>query len=268
LTTSQAFAQQPETQAPAPQPPQQQTPAADTTQQDQARSHLAEARRVLSEVTTMPQAAQLQGEARTQVSQLITNFNALITAQSNWREKYASVEQNLNTLLGAGADTAVTGTTGTTTTTTGTAGTTGSTATTTTSKAVTVDPAIKTKLEEFKRHLTAFHAAAGGPPPASSEPASPTSSSTTSTTTTTTTTPTPEPPSTPAQPPATTPSTTPATPPSTTAPATEPSADEDDVARQIDAIEKSLSEASCDPAKMAAIRAQLTELRQAVKNPQ
>jgi hypothetical protein len=40
------------------------------------------------------------------------------------------------------------------------------------------------------------------------------------------------------------------------------------VARQIDAIEKSLSEASCDPAKMAAIRAQLTELRQAVKNPQ
>jgi hypothetical protein len=85
LTTSQAFAQQPETQAPAPQPPQQQTPAADTTQQDQARSHLAEARRVLSEVTTMPQAAQLQGEARTQVSQLITNFNALITAQSNWR---------------------------------------------------------------------------------------------------------------------------------------------------------------------------------------
>jgi hypothetical protein len=40
------------------------------------------------------------------------------------------------------------------------------------------------------------------------------------------------------------------------------------VARQIDAIEKSLSEASCDPAKMAAIRAQLTALRQAVKNPQ
>ena len=168
---------------------------------DQARSHLAEARRVLSEVTTMPQAAQLQGEARTQVSQLITNFNALITAQANWREKYASVEQNLNTLLGAsGADTAVTGTTGTATTTTGTAGTSGSTTTTATSKAVTVDPAIKTKLEEFKRHLTAFEAAAGAAPSpsASSEmatpPASPTTSSTTSTTTTTTPTPTPEPP--------------------------------------------------------------------------
>ena len=233
---------------------------------------------MLSEVTTMPQAAQLQGEARTQVSQLITNFNALITAQSNWREKYASVEQNLNTLLGAGADTAVTGTTGTSTTTTGTAGTSGST-TTTASKAVTVDPAIKTKLEEFKRHLTAFEAAAGAAPSpsASSEmatpPASPTSS-TTSTTTTTATTPTPEPPAapaTPSQPPATTPSTTPAAPPSATAPATAPAADEDDdsdVARQIDAIEKALNDASCDPAKMAAIRAQLTQLRQAVKNPQ
>jgi hypothetical protein len=143
-------------------PPQQ--PAAPAGQPDQtaARQHLSEARRVLNEVTQLPAAAQLQGEARTQVAQLITNFNALITAQSDWKDKYNAVEQSLNKLIGASAGSAV-GTTGSTTTPTppptGTAGTTSASA----GAAMTVDPAIKTKLEEFRKHLMAFSAAAGGP---------------------------------------------------------------------------------------------------------
>ena len=139
-------------------PPQQPPAAAGQPDQSAARQHLSEARRVLSEVTQLPAAAQLQGEARTQVAQLITNFNALITAQSDWKDKYNAVEQSLNTLIGASAGSAV-GTTGSTATPTpppaGTSGTTGA-------AAMTVDPAIKAKLEEFRKHLTAFNAAVGG----------------------------------------------------------------------------------------------------------
>lgn len=156
-----------ETQMP-PQPPAAQ-PAAPTTQPDQAaaRQHLSEARRVLGEVTQLPAAAQLLGEARTQVAQLITNFNTLITAEADWKEKYTAVEQNLNTLLGTTAGAAVAGTAGSpsataTTGTTGTTGVAGATPSTATAAALTLDPAIKTKLEEFRRHLTAFNAAAGG----------------------------------------------------------------------------------------------------------
>lgn len=142
-------------------PPQQPPAAAGQPDQSAARQHLSEARRVLSEVTQLPAAAQLQGEARTQVAQLITNFNALITAQSDWKDKYNAVEQSLNTLIGASAGSAVAGTTGSTTPPppTGTSGTTA-----TAGGAMTVDPAIKTKLEEFRKHLTAFNAAAGGAP--------------------------------------------------------------------------------------------------------
>jgi hypothetical protein len=143
-----------------------QQPAAPAGQPDQAmaRQHLAEARRVLSEVTQLPAAAQLQGEARTQVAQLITHFNALITAQSDWKEKYTAVEQSLNPLIGENAGAAVAGTTGTTTPNpappAGTSGTTSAA----TGASVQLDPAIKTKLEEFRKHLTAFHAAAAGVP--------------------------------------------------------------------------------------------------------
>jgi hypothetical protein len=143
----------------------QQQPAAQPGQPDQtaARQHLSEARRVLAEVTQLPAAAQLQGEARTHVAQLITSFNALITAQSDWKEKYNAVEQSLNTLIGENAGAAVAGTTGTTTPNpappAGTSGTTSATS----GAAVQIDPAIKAKLEEFRKHLTAFNAAAGGP---------------------------------------------------------------------------------------------------------
>ena len=65
-----------------------------------AKKHLSDARDTLSQVTSMPEAAKLQGDARTQVSQLISNFNELITTQSDWRAAYAKVDANLTTLLG------------------------------------------------------------------------------------------------------------------------------------------------------------------------
>ena len=68
--------------------------------EDAARRHLTEARNSLSAMTQLPAAGQLQGEARTQVSQLITNFNELITTQSNWRASYTKVNANLTALLG------------------------------------------------------------------------------------------------------------------------------------------------------------------------
>ncbi len=142
---------------PTEQTPPQQPPAAGQADQSAARQHLSEARRVLSEVTQLPAAAQLQGEARTQVAQLITNFNALITAQSDWKDKYNAVEQSLNALIGPSAGSAV-GTTGSATP--APAGTSGTTATA--GAATTVDQAIKTKLEELRKHLTAFNAAMGG----------------------------------------------------------------------------------------------------------
>src|SRR5260370_17587384 len=65
-----------------------------------AKQHLSEARDTLSQLTSMPEAARLQGDARTQVSQLISNFNELITMQSEWRSAYAKVDANLAALLG------------------------------------------------------------------------------------------------------------------------------------------------------------------------
>jgi hypothetical protein len=156
-----------------------------------AKQHLTEARDTLSQITSMPQAARLQGEARTQVSQLISNFNELITTQSNWRSAYDKVEANLNALLGpegSEPSPSATGTTGTTapapttgtspTTpsnpsnpsnptnpSTGATGTTGTTAGATPSTAasgVQVDPAVRAKLVEFRTHLKAFEQAASG----------------------------------------------------------------------------------------------------------
>jgi hypothetical protein len=169
-STPQPSTPQPSTPPPSTPPttPTEQTPgqqpAAPAGQPDeaQARQHLSEARRVLSEITQLPAAAQLQGESRTQVAQLITNFNALITAQSDWKEKYNAVEASLNTLMGETPGAGVAGTTGTTSPTPAPpAGTSGTTAS---AGKATIDPAIKTKLEEFRKHLTAFNAAAGGVP--------------------------------------------------------------------------------------------------------
>lgn len=159
---------QPQTQPPPMQPaPQQPATAAPSGQVDQvaAKQHLTQARDTLSQITSMPEAGKLQGDARNQVSQLIANFNELITTQANWRASYEKVDANLTSLLGpASADpNAATGTAGAVGT-SGTAGTTGTAGTSGTTPAPTaaVDPAIKAKLAEFRTHLKAFEQAAGG----------------------------------------------------------------------------------------------------------
>src|SRR5688572_22887198 len=73
------------TQTPTQQPPASTTaqpPTEPTAQQpnpEVAKQHLTAARNSLSELTQLPAASQLQGDARTQVAQLISNFNEMIT---------------------------------------------------------------------------------------------------------------------------------------------------------------------------------------------
>jgi hypothetical protein len=152
----------------------------------------------LSQLTQLPAAAQLTGEARSQVAQLISNFNELITTQVQWRASYAKVAANLNSLLGpdntdaeaaGGAPTAAgsagtaaaanpnapaapnasAGTAGSSEA--GAAGTSGSSTAGSTASAVgtsgnaapQLDPAIRAKLVELRRNLVAFEKASGGP---------------------------------------------------------------------------------------------------------
>ncbi|HWK10150.1 MAG TPA: hypothetical protein VNR64_08870, partial [Vicinamibacterales bacterium] len=134
-----------------------------------------QARDSLAQLASMPEAAKLQGDARTQVSQLISNFNELITTQSNWKDAYGKVENNLNALIGpdtgaaAGSMAGTAGTSGTgTAAPTGTAGSaaanpSGSAAASgEAAGAAQLDPAIRAKLVEFRTHLKAFEQAAGG----------------------------------------------------------------------------------------------------------
>jgi hypothetical protein len=138
-------------------PPTAQAPAAPVDEQA-AKQHLTAARNALSEMTQLPAASQLTGDARAQVSQLITNFNELITSSSNWRASHAKVEATLNTLLGtATTDESAARTAGTE----GAVGTTGT---------VALDPAIKAKLIEFRDHLDKFEQAAGGVPASPNAP--------------------------------------------------------------------------------------------------
>src|SRR3954470_24735109 len=143
---------QPPTSQPT-QPTGTQPSASGQADQAAAKQHLTEARDSLSQLTSLPEAAKLQGEARNQVSQLISNFNELITAQSNWHASYEKVDANLTSLLGPDSSdpSAASGTTGAVGTsgtagaagTSGTAGTTGNTAAANAN--VTVDPAIRAK---------------------------------------------------------------------------------------------------------------------------
>lgn len=147
--------QQPPTQPPTASPSQPAAPGqVDATA---AKQHLSAARESLSQLTTLPEASKLQGDSRTQVSELISNFNELITTQANWRASYDKVDANLTTLIGPDtADpTAASGTAGAV----GTSG----------SNASTLDPAIRAKLVDFRTHLKAFRDAAGG---SSTEPRS------------------------------------------------------------------------------------------------
>lgn len=120
---------------------------------DAAKQALTAARDTLSQLTQLPAAQQLTGESRTQVSQLISHFNELITTNTDWKASYAKVEADLTSLMGpqtadespAAAPAATPGAVGTS----GTA-------------AASLDPAIKAKLGEFRTHLNAFEKAAGG----------------------------------------------------------------------------------------------------------
>jgi hypothetical protein len=117
---------------------------------DAAKQHLTAARNALSEMTQLPAASQLTGDARTQVSQLIASFNELITAKSEWKSAYQKVDSNLDTLIGdATTDESAARASGTA----GAVGTSGS---------VALDPALKAKLIEVRNHLDKFEQAAGG----------------------------------------------------------------------------------------------------------
>ena len=194
-TQDPAATSQPPTTASATQAPQSATPSAagETAQAgqapaqaqpssgaqvnpDEAKKHLTAARDTLSQLTQLPAAAQLQGDARTQVSQLITNFNELITTNENWRAAYDKVNANVTALVGA-ADAAAPEQPAPSAT-PGAVGTTGA-------AAATIDPAIRAKLVEFRNHLVKFEQAAGGgatPSAASAPAASGTTAATTSTT--------------------------------------------------------------------------------------
>ena len=142
-------AAQPQATPPAAPAQAQQPPAG--TDPEGAKRHLTAARDTLGQLTQLPGAAQVQGDARTQLSQLITNFNELITTTENWRSSYDKVKANVVALLGpeapessqppaTGAPVAV-----------GTSGT----------AAATLDPAVRAKLVEFRNHLMQFEKAAG-----------------------------------------------------------------------------------------------------------
>lgn len=166
-----AQTQPPQTTQPQPQPAQPQTappqtapaPAAGQLDAAAAKTHLSAARDTLSQLTSMPEAAKLQGDARTQVSQVIADFNELITTQNEWRAAYRKVDANLTALLGPETpDAAVSGVTGAV----GTAGTAGAPPAAAPAPTGTqLDPPVRARLVEFRKHLKEFEKAAGGPAP-------------------------------------------------------------------------------------------------------
>ena len=133
---------------------------------DGAKRAMTAARDSLGEVTKLPAAQQLSGEPRTQLTQLIANFNELITTNTEWKASYAKVDANLTALIGAqtadesttapaAATAGATGAAGATTSAAGAVGTSGTTTD-------TLDPSIKAKLAEFRAHLKEFEKAANG----------------------------------------------------------------------------------------------------------
>lgn len=157
--TQQTTPQTPPAQPPAdPQPadpkptdPQAQPPQGSKADATAAKQHLSEARDALSKLTSLPEAAKLEGDARTQVSQLISNFNELISTQTDWRAAYTKVDASLTTLLGPASPDQAPAASGVS----GAVGTSGT-------GAVQLDPAIRGKLAEFRTHLKEFERAAGG----------------------------------------------------------------------------------------------------------
>ena len=134
------------------------TQATSGVNQDLAKQHLTAARNALSDVTQLPAAAQLTGETRTEIQQLISNFNELITTGADWRRPHAKVRSNLAALLGPDVPPPASGTAGAV----GTSGT-GS----------TIDPAIRAMLVEFRAELDRFESAASATASPSPEAAAP-----------------------------------------------------------------------------------------------
>jgi hypothetical protein len=137
-----------------------------------SKQHLSAARDTLSQLTSMPEAARLQGDARTQVSQIISSFNELITTQADWRSSYAKVDTALTAVLGPDGPDPAPPTAGVT----GAVGTAGAVA-----APAALDPAVRAKLVEFRTHIREFERAAGGKgsspagaPDATMDPATPT----------------------------------------------------------------------------------------------
>jgi hypothetical protein len=131
------------------------------TDAEAARRALMAARDNLSQLTQLPAAAQLAGEPRTQITQLISNFNELITTQSNWRASYDKVAANLTALIGpdtGSAETTAAAPAPTAPAPTATPGAVGTAGTT----APELDPAIRAKLVELRRNLVEFQKASGG----------------------------------------------------------------------------------------------------------
>jgi hypothetical protein len=130
-----------------------------------AREHLSQARQALAELTKLPAAAQLQGEQRTAISNLIQAFNGLATATTDWRPKFKIVTDQLDQIVGSDAS----GATGTAGATTGAPTSDTSTPGSTTGAAGAAsggyDPSIMAKLREVKTHLEGFQEASGDPTP-------------------------------------------------------------------------------------------------------
>jgi hypothetical protein len=203
-----------------------------------SKQHLSAARDTLSQLTSMPEAARLQGDARTQVSQIITSFNELITTQADWRSSFSKVDAGLTAVLGPDAPDPAPPATGVA----GAVGTAGT-------AAATLDPAVRAKLVEFRTHLKAFEKAAGG---RGSEVV--------------TTAPAADPP---AAPPATAPPTT--APPTTAPPATAPpAAAVSEADKHLDAISAILDRSetgTLTAAQTAALKKHVAELRVLLNQP-
>lgn len=130
-----------------------------------SKQHLGAARDTLNQLTSMPEAARLQGDARTQVSQIITSFNELITTQSDWRSAYGKLDASLTALLGPDGPDQPPAPSGVA----GAVGTAGAVSTAGAATA-TLDPAVRAKLVEFRSHLKEFERAAGGNAPGAMAP--------------------------------------------------------------------------------------------------
>ena len=84
------------------------------------------------------------------MQQLISNFNELITTNSNWRAAYAKVEATLGSSCRLNAPPPLRGP---------------QVQSARAARRSAIDPAIRTKLVEFREHLTKFETVAGGAAP-------------------------------------------------------------------------------------------------------